>query len=335
MAELSPPFRGPLFVVGMPRCGTKLLRAILNAHPSISIIGFETEFLPYWVINWERFGDLGDRHQFKKFYQSCLTLPFFVYLKDEGLVVDAEMWYEMCDDYSPSGVFEALARVHLGLSPSTNIIWGDKSPSYLTHIALLKRLYPEARFIHIIRDVRDYCLSINRAWGKNMIRAAQRWSDDVACAQSVGSRLGLDYLELKYETLVRSPESTVRNIFDFLAIPFIGDVLNLSRPTENLGDAKGVHGIVEDNTGKYEEAMDSKLLETIESIACETMSSAGYRCDSAVNSVRVSPIRMRLYQLRDGLNLLRFSANERGRRGAFCFVYRYFATSGNRRTFRD
>ena len=44
---------------------------------------------------------------------------------------------------------------------------------------------------------------------------------------------------------------------------------------------------------------------------------------------------MRLYQLLDGLSLLRFSAKERGVKGALSFVFRYFVTSGNRQTFQD
>ena len=335
MAETTLSFSGPLFVVGMPRCGTKLLREILNAHPSVRIIGFETEFLPYWVSNWERFGELADQRQFRSFYESCLVLPFFVYLNDKNVDVDADEWYEMCDDFSAAGVFEALARVHLGVSSSTDVIWGDKSPSYLTHMDLIKRLYPGARFIHIVRDVRDYCLSINRAWGKNMIRAAQRWSDDVGSARSMAPQLKNDYLEMKYEELLDSPESTIRKVCTFLAIPFIADVLDLSRPTENLGDAKGIQGIVKNNTGKYERAIDPRTLEKIQSIACETMTAAGYKCDRAVKSVRVGRARMRLYQLLDGLSLLRFSAKERGVKGALSFVYRYFATSGNRQTFND
>ena len=54
------PFEGPLFLVGMPRSGTKLLRALLNRHPNISIMTNETEFLPYLVSHWESFGDLSD-----------------------------------------------------------------------------------------------------------------------------------------------------------------------------------------------------------------------------------------------------------------------------------
>src|SRR5690606_38522672 len=48
----STPWEGPLFVIGMPRSGTKLLRNLLDRHPRIRILPWETQFLPFiraWV----------------------------------------------------------------------------------------------------------------------------------------------------------------------------------------------------------------------------------------------------------------------------------------------
>src|SRR5262245_12693694 len=45
-------WEGPMFIVGMPRSGTKLLRGLLDQHPRIRILQTETEFLPFlsaWV----------------------------------------------------------------------------------------------------------------------------------------------------------------------------------------------------------------------------------------------------------------------------------------------
>ncbi len=55
----APPstWEGPLFIVGMPRSGTKLLRGLLSKHPRIRILAAETDFLPFieeWV---ERHGN--------------------------------------------------------------------------------------------------------------------------------------------------------------------------------------------------------------------------------------------------------------------------------------
>mgnify|MGYP000529984615 CR=1 FL=1 len=67
-------FKGPLFIVGMPRSGTKLLRDLLNQHPKIHIAEIETHFLPFWFSQWKEFGDLSEKENFyslrkwKKFF---------------------------------------------------------------------------------------------------------------------------------------------------------------------------------------------------------------------------------------------------------------------------
>lgn len=326
----KPGFAGPLFIIGMPRSGTKLLRALMNEHSSVRIPRTETEFLPFWVKNWNSLGPTSDPADFRRFYRSCQSLPFFVYLNSAGKKVDPDEWYARCRSFTPAGVFEGLLRTHLRIDYEDTTIWGDKSPSYIGHIPLLRNLYPDARFIHIVRDVRDYCLSINRAWGKHMLRAAQRWADDVSRARAAGAALGDGYMEIRYEDLLENPELAVRRVCEFSGIPFFESMLRPGRPTENIGDAKGTRGIVQTNTRKYETRLGGRARRTIESIACQTLKDLGYECDYAGTPARLGKLRLRYYQGLDGLNLLLFSARDRGMAGAASFVWRYFLISGNR-----
>ncbi|PQP35618.1 hypothetical protein C6A37_01585 [Desulfobacteraceae bacterium SEEP-SAG9] len=245
-------FNGPIFVVGMPRSGTKLLRDLLNQHPKIRIPRVETNILPSWVNNWQKYGDLSKRSTFNKFYRKMLLMSYFVYMKEDNQLIEAYIWYNLCKNFTPAGVFEALVRHDAGVGYNTSKIWGDKSPSHIRHTPLLKKLFPEARFIHIIRDVRDYCLSINKAWGKNMIRAAQRWRDDLRRIKSDSRQFKYDYFEVKYEDLISQPADTLRRICGFLDIEFETNMLKLSEPSEKWGgDAKGMKEIKIDNINKY------------------------------------------------------------------------------------
>ena len=85
------------------------------------------------------------------------------------------------------GVFEALIRHDSDARPDG--VWGDKSPNYRAHLPLLRQLWPEARFIHIIRDARDVCLSSHKAWKKAVLRNAQRWTDEVRACRRDGQAL--------------------------------------------------------------------------------------------------------------------------------------------------
>lgn len=233
-------FTGPLFIIGMPRSGTKLLRGLLNEHPQIGIPAFETEFFPYWTVHWNNFGNISDYSRFKKFYGACLSVPYFIYCASAGKLIDSRKWFELCHNYTPAGVFEALVRHDVkALSTTNRILWGDKSPSYINHLPLLKSHFPKAKFVHIIRDVRDYCLSMNKAWGKNIMRAAQRWVDGIKEAQLSSKSFPMDYMEIRYEDLLENPEIELKKICLFLKIQFDSQMLHPSNTTENIGDAKG------------------------------------------------------------------------------------------------
>ncbi len=249
-AASEPAWAGPLFVVGMPRSGTKLLRDLLNQHPRVAIPRVETEFLPDWHRRWASFGDLSDRERFLSFYEEATTSPYFTYMReDEGGHANAQEWFDACRGYGTAQVFEALLRLDTGTLGRDEVIWGDKSPGYIRHLPLLEQLFSGARFIHIVRDVRDYVLSMQKAWGKHPLRATQRWVDGVSRAHATGGLLGSSrYLELRYEDLLSEPEAILRRVCDFLGVAFQPTMMELDRSTENLGDTRGATAIQRGNS---------------------------------------------------------------------------------------
>lgn len=305
-------FTGPLFIVGMPRSGTKLLRDLLNQHPKIGIPTVETNILALWRNNWQHYGDLSNRSTFNKFYHKMLQKSYFMYMKENNNLIGCDIWYNLCMEYTPAGVFEALIRHDAEVGYKTSKIWGDKSPSYIRHTPLLKKNFPQARIIHIIRDVRDYCLSINNAWGKNIIRAAQRWSDDVRKINSDSRLFQKDYIEIKYEDLISQPHSILQKICDFIHIEFDSKILKLSEPSENIGDAKGMKGIKTDNTKKYLFLMNPITLEKVEAIAASVLRSHGYSVNYSGKTKNVNKFKMIYYQSIDAINMIKFDMRQKG-----------------------
>ena len=172
-------FSGPLFVVGAPRSGTKLLRTLLNEHSQIGIPDYETEFLPRWLSIHERF-DTQNTEGFAAFYQWVTRFMYFKYMAEEGRQITPDQWLSASPNARISGLFEGLCRQDGGIPLGQPGVWGDKSPNYRNDLPALRALYPGARFVHIIRDVRDVSLSSQVAWGKDPVRNAQRWMDEVS-----------------------------------------------------------------------------------------------------------------------------------------------------------
>ncbi|HEY8185271.1 MAG TPA: sulfotransferase, partial [Pyrinomonadaceae bacterium] len=82
----------------------------------------------------------------------------------------------------------------------------------------IRKVIPEARFIHIIRDGRDAALSLRRMWfspGWEIETQAAYWRRCVLAARKAG--LGrADYCEVRYEDLVLNTRETLKAICKFV-----------------------------------------------------------------------------------------------------------------------
>jgi hypothetical protein len=178
----------PIFVIGSPRSGTTLLRLILDAHPRISC-GEETHFLRDLEAIVGRHWDL---------------------LASYGL--ERSWWLGRIRDLYTTFQREVLSR-------SGKARWAEKDPTYTLHLGFLEELFPEARYVHLLRDGHDVVASFRDRWGyRSAARAARtEWARHVSAARALGARIGGSrFLELRYERLVADPETETRRLFAFL-----------------------------------------------------------------------------------------------------------------------
>jgi hypothetical protein len=114
--------------------------------------------------------------------------------------------------------------------------WGDKTPLYMQHLPLLERLFPEARYVHLIRDGRDAAVSflqmpagvVTRSWAhlRDARGFACQWRSEVRAAQALGRRVGARYLEVRYEALVADPEQELRRIAEHGGLTYEREMLD-------------------------------------------------------------------------------------------------------------
>jgi hypothetical protein len=98
----------------------------------------------------------------------------------------------------------------------------EKTPNHRLQASLQAQLYPDAKYVHIIRDGRDVVASQRELWGDtadefaDADRAAAGWA---AAVRDVRAHFGdLAYLELRYEDIVRDPTAALERIFDHLGL---------------------------------------------------------------------------------------------------------------------
>lgn len=303
--------RGPLFMVGMPRSGTKLLRDLLNQHPRVGIPRSETQFLPRAI---ERLGtrpEFGDRDL--SLLRGIVENSTFVWnLREQGREYDAGKL--LVDLDTPDWTSVARRLIVGGLSQGEDAeIWGDKTPAYLPHIPLLHQTFPSARFIHLVRDPRDRSLSVRRTWGKDILRAADRWEANVMRAHRIAEyHEDVDLLEVRYEDLLDKPEGTLRTVCDFLSLRFDQRMLTLDSPSEAHGDASGRSEIVQGNAGKFRSGLTALEIRRIEEITWCGLRVFGYNVLYATGGEPISGGERRKGRIRDAGQVVRFHLAEKG-----------------------
>jgi Sulfotransferase family len=298
-------FLGPVFIVGMPRSGTTLMRALLNQHPGISLALTESHFIPYFI---KTFGDppaLHTQAQVERFIKRFHQTVFYQHLSNRGYTFTAEDLSQHARLDSWASIFECILRHFSPKSHQENAIWGDKTPGYLQHIALLKQLYPEAKFLHIIRDPRDYCLSARQSWGKSIYRAAHRWQATLSKARQMGRTLEAAYLEVTYESLLGDTEHVMGRIADFLECDYHSSMVQIGLSPEDTGSTTGKYGIVKDNTHKYHQYLSQQEIKRIEEIACNCLAELDYEMENDVTFRPLNQWELLAYKLYDGIPTLK------------------------------
>ena len=202
---------GKLFVVGCAKSGTTWLEKLLDGHPELHVRGEGRYF-------WSLAQNL--QQAFRAFNES---------LPSQGASY-APWWSD--EEFAfvlRTTIDAALARSLASgpAKPGLRIV-GDKTPMHTLAIGPLHQLYPEAKFIHIIRDPRDATISQWLFWAKkNDPRPFEEfveysithvWPLNVQSARKQGSQLGALYTEVRYEDLLVAEGDELRRLAGFLGV---------------------------------------------------------------------------------------------------------------------
>lgn len=188
--------RLPIFIVGMPRSGTTLIEQILSSHPLV-----------------HGAGELEDLHKITK------SLPE---------TLGTNLPYPKCLDALTRKNIDPIAQHHLerlGRLANGKARVTDKMPHNFLGLGLIDLLFPEARIIHCTRDPIDTCLSIyflhfnkHHAYSHNLEHLGLYYKQYRRLMAHWKDVLRVPLLEVNYERLVAEPETTIRNLIQFIGL---------------------------------------------------------------------------------------------------------------------
>jgi hypothetical protein len=203
------------FIVGCGRSGTTLLRAFFDSHPRFTIPG-ESRFIPAVAAKRESYetgGGVVDR-----LVADLAANEWFANWRID--VDDAREAIVASEAEDLPGGLRALFALHAERAGKPR--YGDKSPQYVMHLPTIAALFPEARFLHIVRDGRDVALAFRDApFGLDDVgELALHWRQRVERGRRGGAPLGPRYREVRYEQLVADTEPLVRDLCEYVRIDF-------------------------------------------------------------------------------------------------------------------
>lgn len=98
-------------------------------------------------------------------------------------------------------------------------VWGDKTPYLMYRLHWLRRIFPEARYIHMVRDGRAAVHSMMKKQAYSLERAALRWEDSLQLFESHSRHVGKqNVMQIRYEDFVAQPDAILREVFQFLQL---------------------------------------------------------------------------------------------------------------------
>ncbi len=122
--------------------------------------------------------------------------------------------------------------------------WGEKTPIHTWHVDAMARLFPDARFVGIIRHPGAVVASNMRRWRHSMPKAAIHYDRYARELARQAARRPARFVVLRYEDLVLQPEPVMRELLAWLDEPWADEVL----AHDEVQAARGGRRVVEGRT---------------------------------------------------------------------------------------
>ena len=207
----------PVFIVGCPRSGTSFLYHLLLSAGGFA--EFRTQMNAYDVLD-PIYGPLSSSRNRARMMRDWLQSKAFQVSGLDAAAIEAKVQAEC------RSVADFLRIVMNEVATAQGVErWIDSTPTNIPHMLRIAGDFPDAQFLHIIRDPRDVALSlVKRGWArplpwdkdKALLAAGLYWECIVRKGRGLGARLQSRYFELRYEELVEKPREVLARVGEFL-----------------------------------------------------------------------------------------------------------------------
>ncbi|WP_189865090.1 sulfotransferase family protein [Streptomyces poonensis] len=292
----------PVFVLGCPRSGTTLLQLMLHAHPRIALPP-ETRFVLPAYEHRLSFGDLRE-HANRAALAEWITERKETRFQELG--VDAGRVAERIVAGPPTLGSALGIALRSYAEEHGKARWGDKRPAYALYVPEILRLFPDAQFVHLVRDGRDCVASLLGMpwWHRGFHEAVATWAQVMDTTRRHARAPGPgSWHELHFEDLVADPERSLRALCGFLGEEYAPETLEPHRVAGIAVPARKTwhrrtHGALDSSrAGSWRQRLTVDQIRLCEAVLGERLARHGYELAGAVRPDPAELLRYRRVQL--------------------------------------
>jgi hypothetical protein len=260
----------PFFIVGCGRSGTTRLLTVLNRHSQVCI---PPESL--FIVDYLKAANRVPLERLKR-------LILREYELHEWEIRPAPQYGDIADC---STIEDVIARLHL-IYGKGKTRWGQKTPRYVRHLDLLAAHFPDARFVHVVRDPRAVAASLQKSpvHQSPVKYGALRWAHDVGSGLDFSRREQERCLEVRFEALVADEPAVVSEVCRFIGIEpelamFEASGAGIDRYANRYYQEVHQHiggDVRSDRVDAWRTSLTEAEIATVEAIAGELMLELGY-----------------------------------------------------------
>lgn len=270
-----------IFICGALRSGSSLTHLMLDHHPNIKNPG-EFDFLFDQVTERGEFPEVHAYHEWLSTHRIFLS---------KSLVIDDALGYQsliesFVEQLSIDGCVLAL-NVHRGF---------DRIPY----------LFPDAKYIHLIRDPRDVARSsIGMGWAGNVYYGVEHWLQTEESWKILQKKISpKQFIEIRFEELILSPEAVLKDLCSFIGVPYSDKMLGYAdKSTYSRPDPSLVR--------QWETKLSIREIQYVESKANGLMHDLGYDL-SSYPLISLGLIEQLWLKINNKFFKLKFSINRHG-----------------------
>ncbi|MGO9559138.1 MAG: sulfotransferase family protein [Acidimicrobiales bacterium] len=271
--------RPPVFVVGCPRSGTTLLQVMLDTHRELTV-GHECDF-----VTDVSFDPRATRWSLSDSLEQTYASVLF-----DRLGVDEASCREIVAEMEPADYPEAIRLLFAARAVKNGKArWGNKTPHMIFHLGRLAQIFPDAQFVHIVRDGRDSAASWSKVGfsdsnRRQILSSALLWRHMVNAGRAQGRKLASSrYLEIHLEDLIASTTEVLELVCRYLSVDFDEGMLQYHETaTERVPKSQHrLHPAIsrppETGLRNWTEGVSSGDIVAIEAMLRSTLVEFGYR----------------------------------------------------------